>query len=175
MKSNHEKVSKEALHLPIEARAALAGHLLESLNETVAEDVEVAWSKEIARRIDDIDQGKSRPFPGLWHDARSWDDPVAAAAIRLHPNAIAEARAAYEWYAERNLTAANFFIAELDSALVKSKPIRSVGPCTWMARGNFSSDVFPHAVIYRITDSVIQVIAVAHGRYCPGYWKRRRF
>ena len=56
MKLAHQKVFEEALRLPTEARAALAGHLLESLDSAVDEDVELAWSKEIARRIDD--QGK---------------------------------------------------------------------------------------------------------------------
>ena len=34
---------------------------------------------------------------------------------------------------------------------------------------------FPYSVIYRITESAIQVIAVAHGRRRPGYWKTRQF
>ena len=63
MKSDPEKVLKEALRLPIEARAALAGHLLESLDKTVDEDVELAWSEEIARRIDDLDRGKVKTIP----------------------------------------------------------------------------------------------------------------
>jgi putative addiction module component (TIGR02574 family) len=68
MKPSHQKVLKDALRLPAEARAALAGHLLESLDETVDEDVELAWSKEIARRIDDLDQGKVKTVP--WSVAR---------------------------------------------------------------------------------------------------------
>ncbi len=69
MKPNHlKKVLKDALRFPIEARAALAGHLLESLDETVDEDVESAWSKEIARRIDDLDRGKVKTIP--WSVAR---------------------------------------------------------------------------------------------------------
>jgi toxin ParE1/3/4 len=34
---------------------------------------------------------------------------------------------------------------------------------------------FPYAVIYRVTDEAIEVVAVAHGRRRPGYWKTRRF
>jgi len=40
---------KKALALPAEARAALAGSLLESLDDTVAASAEEAWSQEIAR------------------------------------------------------------------------------------------------------------------------------
>jgi putative addiction module component (TIGR02574 family) len=68
MKPTHQKILKDALRLPVEARAALAGHLLESLDETVDEDVELAWSKEIARRIDDLDRGKVKTVS--WSVAR---------------------------------------------------------------------------------------------------------
>jgi putative addiction module component (TIGR02574 family) len=57
MKPNHQKVLKEALSLPPAARAALAGHLLDSLDDSIDEDAESAWSKEIERRIDEIDHG----------------------------------------------------------------------------------------------------------------------
>ncbi|MBI3644356.1 MAG: addiction module protein [Acidobacteriales bacterium] len=59
---------KKALELPAEARAALAGSLLESLDDTVDESVEEEWSKEIARRIDELDSGKVKPIP--WAEAR---------------------------------------------------------------------------------------------------------
>jgi putative addiction module component (TIGR02574 family) len=52
----------------MEARAALAGRLIESLDESVDEDAEVEWDKEIARRTDDLDRGKVKPVP--WSVAR---------------------------------------------------------------------------------------------------------
>jgi len=68
MKSSHKKICEEALRLPAEARAALAGHLLESLDDSVDEDVEAAWSKAILRRIDELDKGKVKAVP--WSMAR---------------------------------------------------------------------------------------------------------
>jgi putative addiction module component (TIGR02574 family) len=68
MKTSHKKVLEEALRLPAEARAALAGHLIESLDDSVDEDSEAAWSKEIARRIEDLDKGKMQTVP--WSVAR---------------------------------------------------------------------------------------------------------
>jgi putative addiction module component (TIGR02574 family) len=68
MKSSHKKVLEEALRLPVAARAALAGHLIESLDESVDEDAELAWDKEIARRIADLDKGKIKTVP--WSVAR---------------------------------------------------------------------------------------------------------
>ncbi len=59
---------KKALALPAEARAALAGSLLESLEDTVDASAEEAWSQEIARRIEELDSGKVKPIP--WAEAR---------------------------------------------------------------------------------------------------------
>jgi plasmid stabilization system protein ParE len=99
---------------------------------------------------------------------------VAAPNVRLHPDAIADATAAYEWYAERNPSAANAFISELDNAIsqIQTGPER----CTMHLHGTrkFLLRRFPYGVVYRITKSAIQVIAVAHGRRRPGYWKSRR-
>jgi putative addiction module component (TIGR02574 family) len=59
---------EKALSLPPEARAALAGSLLDSLDETVDAFAEEEWNKEIARRIEEIDSGKVKPIP--WAEAR---------------------------------------------------------------------------------------------------------
>jgi putative addiction module component (TIGR02574 family) len=62
------EVLKKALALPAEARAALAGSLLESLEETLDASAEEEWSQEIARRIAELDSGKVKPIP--WGEAR---------------------------------------------------------------------------------------------------------
>jgi len=62
-------ILKKALALPAEARAALAGSLLESLDEHPLDlGVEAAWSEEIARRIEELDSGQVKPVP--WAEAR---------------------------------------------------------------------------------------------------------
>ncbi|MFZ0138251.1 MAG: addiction module protein [Candidatus Sulfotelmatobacter sp.] len=59
---------KKALALPPEARAALAGSLLESLDDTVDASAEEEWNQEIARRIQELDSAKVKPIP--WAKAR---------------------------------------------------------------------------------------------------------
>jgi putative addiction module component (TIGR02574 family) len=69
MSSDVFELLKKALALPPEARAALAGSLLESLDEEPADQgVEAAWSEEIKRRIEEIDSGKVKPIP--WEESR---------------------------------------------------------------------------------------------------------
>jgi putative addiction module component (TIGR02574 family) len=69
MKQNIAHILKEALKLPPEARAALAGTLLDSLDETVDKDAEAAWEAEILLRLRDIDEGKIDLMP--WSEART--------------------------------------------------------------------------------------------------------
>jgi putative addiction module component (TIGR02574 family) len=68
MTAEVSELLKKALALPAEARAALAGSLLESLDETVDASAEEEWSQEIARRIAELDSGKVKPIP--WSEAR---------------------------------------------------------------------------------------------------------
>jgi putative addiction module component (TIGR02574 family) len=64
MTSEVSDILKKALALPPEARAAIAGSLLESLNNATADEgVEAAWSQEIKRRIEEIDSVKVRMIP----------------------------------------------------------------------------------------------------------------
>lgn len=69
MSPDVSELLKKALALPQEARAALAGSLLESLDDEPADEgVEEAWSEEIKRRIRELDSGKAKPIP--WVEAR---------------------------------------------------------------------------------------------------------
>jgi len=68
MKTDAAKILEAALKLPPEARAAIAGSLIESLDEFVDENVEAEWADEIAQRIRDLDSGKARTIP--WSKVR---------------------------------------------------------------------------------------------------------
>ena len=59
---------KKALALPAKARAALAGSLLESLEDTMDAAAEEEWNQEIARRIAELGSGRVKPIP--WAEAR---------------------------------------------------------------------------------------------------------
>jgi putative addiction module component (TIGR02574 family) len=54
---------KKAMALPVDARAQLAGSLLDTLDETVDEDVEAAWQNEVALRIHELDTGTAKTIP----------------------------------------------------------------------------------------------------------------
>jgi len=69
MKQNIADILKDALKLPPEARAALAGTLIDSLDDTVDPEAESAWEAEILLRLKEIDQGKVKLMP--WPEART--------------------------------------------------------------------------------------------------------
>jgi len=64
-----DEVLKDALELPVEARAALVDYLLDSLDTAVDPDAERLWQAEILRRAREIDEGSVQLIP--WSELRS--------------------------------------------------------------------------------------------------------
>jgi putative addiction module component (TIGR02574 family) len=69
VKQDINSILQEALKLPVEARAALAGTLFDSLDESIDQDAESAWEAEIALRLKEIDDHKVNLIP--WAEVRS--------------------------------------------------------------------------------------------------------
>ena len=63
-----QEIEAQALRLPPSQRAALAQHLIASLDE--ADEVERAWADEAARRAEALGPGASMPAPDVFADAR---------------------------------------------------------------------------------------------------------
>ena len=57
---NTETLCREALSLPVQARAALAEQLLSSLDSLSEAEIAQLWLHEAARRADDIDRGATK-------------------------------------------------------------------------------------------------------------------
>jgi len=98
---------------------------------------------------------------------------MGAKPLDIHPAALAELKSAVAWYYARNQTAALNFIAELDRAMI----LVTASPARWPS-GEFGSRKFvmrrfPFAIVYREKETVVQVLAIAHGHRRPGYWKAR--
>jgi putative addiction module component (TIGR02574 family) len=57
MERNLKQVFQEAVQLPEQDRATLAGLLIETLDPVSEPDAEAAWSEEIKRRLAQVDAG----------------------------------------------------------------------------------------------------------------------
>lgn len=98
---------------------------------------------------------------------------MAAKLLEIHPAALEEFETAVAWYLERSEIAAARFVAEVDRAidLVAESPSR--WPSGEHATRKFVLRRFPFVIVYRQQETIVQVLAVAHGHRRPGYWKRR--
>lgn len=93
--------------------------------------------------------------------------------LEVHPEAIAEGGAAHSWYADRSPAAAEAFLAELDLAV--SRILEA--PHRWAeyhaGTRRYLLHRFPFSVVYQESRGVIHLVAIAHARRRPGYWKSR--
>ncbi len=67
MSDMHEFLRK-ALRLSPEARAAIAGSLLDRLDERLDTDALARWEDEVGKRLRELDSGAVAPVP--WSEAR---------------------------------------------------------------------------------------------------------
>lgn len=88
--------------------------------------------------------------------------------------ALEEAEAAVDWYAERAPDVATAFAAEL----ARGVEVVARTPGTWpkYIRGTqrYRLRGFPFAVVYLDRPGTVIIVAVAHERRRPGYWRSRR-
>jgi toxin ParE1/3/4 len=94
-------------------------------------------------------------------------------SVEIHPAAIAEARAARQWYEVRSSDAARAFLAELDIAIESIRTSPELYSPYLHGTRRYLLRRYPYLVVYRVIATTVQVIAVAHGRRRPGYWKDR--
>ena len=98
---------------------------------------------------------------------------MARSKIEFEEDARLETIAALEWYLERSEQVAERFLAEISRAVDSV----SAAPKRWPEFGHgtrrFVLHQFPFAIIYRILPSSVRIVAVAHMRRKPGYWKGR--
>jgi plasmid stabilization system protein ParE len=93
--------------------------------------------------------------------------------LDFHPSAVKEARSAFLWYLRRSPLAASRFQAALEDALEQIAETPSRWPVYLHGTRFRLVRRFPFVVVYRQLANRLQIVAVAHGKRKPGYWKRR--
>jgi len=94
-------------------------------------------------------------------------------SVRFHPAAAQEADEAAAWYAERSTRAGIRFLDELDRLidLIRASPESFPVFDSGLRRAVFRR--FPFYVVFRMEDLNITVLAIAHGKRRPRYWRGR--
>lgn len=91
----------------------------------------------------------------------------------FHPEAIAEANAAAEFYERRQKGLGARFVSALDDAIARI--CRNPNVYKEVGTGVRKCRVlrFPYGVIFRDREETTEIVAVMHLRRKPGYWKAR--
>ncbi|MGN2392772.1 type II toxin-antitoxin system RelE/ParE family toxin [Pelomicrobium sp. G1] len=95
------------------------------------------------------------------------------AGVRFYPAAAEEVLAAFEWYAERSEAAAEGSRKELQHAVVAISTAPTRWPRYAACTRRYVFPRFPYSLIYRLRGDEVEVLAVAHGKRRPGYWRAR--
>ena len=98
---------------------------------------------------------------------------MTAKQLSFHPAAIEEAEAAARWYRDRSPRAAARFVEETNQVIERILDAPQRWPPGPRGTRKVKLPCFPFLLIYREADDAIQILAVAHGRRRPGYWKKR--
>jgi len=93
--------------------------------------------------------------------------------VRLLVDTIFETRAAFLWYRKRSDLAAERFRDEFNHAIDAISDSPEAWPPYVHETRRYLLRRFPFMVVYPVTPKEIQIVAVAHARRRPGYWKDR--
>ena len=91
--------------------------------------------------------------------------------VDIAPAAEGDIREAFAWYRDRNARAAQDFRLEVFSAIERI----AQGPLIRAAGENGTRKRilrrFPYTVMYEVNQRTVTILAVAHQRRRPGYWR----
>jgi toxin ParE1/3/4 len=93
--------------------------------------------------------------------------------VSVHPEAEAETDGAFEWYWARSESAALGFDAELRIALRALQKNPQIYATYLSGTRRIMLNRYPFSIVYRELPRKIQIVAVAHSKRRPDYWKRR--
>lgn len=92
---------------------------------------------------------------------------------RFHPQAWQEVEAADDWYRTRNPEASVRFLSALYDGLENIARWPRRWPVYYQGTRRFLLHRFPFSIIYREEADALSILAVAHHKRKPGYWKSR--
>jgi plasmid stabilization system protein ParE len=99
---------------------------------------------------------------------------MPGAAIRFHPAAAREFWAALRWYQTCSTQAAQKFRSEFKRTAKRISAALEQGMLYRKAQRWMRVRRFPFLVYYQIIDATqVVILAFAHARRRPGYWRRR--
>jgi hypothetical protein len=93
--------------------------------------------------------------------------------VRFFLEASEELVDASNWYGRRSAVAETAFLHEVDVSIAaildapQRWPLYVDGTCRYVFRR------FPFSVVYYVEDGIVLIVALAHDKRRPGYWRGR--
>jgi plasmid stabilization system protein ParE len=94
-------------------------------------------------------------------------------AYSFHPDADAELEGAIQFYETRVRGLGRSFLAEVERTIFLIRHFPDAGKPEALGCRRVVVARFPYSVVYRHAQDRILVLAIAHQRRRPGYWRRR--
>jgi plasmid stabilization system protein ParE len=91
----------------------------------------------------------------------------------FHPDADAELEEAALFYESRMAGLGRSFAAEVERTVALVREYPDAGSTVGPKRRRVLVARFPYSIVYRQDPDAIVIVAVAHQRRRPGYWRRR--
>jgi plasmid stabilization system protein ParE len=101
-------------------------------------------------------------------------ESVKLRRVEFLREAAREVEEALEWYNERSTLAASEFLQEVDRALQLAAQRPQAWPVFEAGTHRIVMQRYPFSIIFRVVPGIIQIVAVAHHKRKPGYWRQRR-
>jgi plasmid stabilization system protein ParE len=93
--------------------------------------------------------------------------------VDVLPQALEEAREARDYYLSKSAAAEEAFRKELEHAVSMIREHPETWPVYVHGTRRFVLHRFPFSVVYRTVDASPLIVAIAHAKRKPGYWRSR--
>jgi plasmid stabilization system protein ParE len=94
--------------------------------------------------------------------------------VEFHPAASEELEAASSFYEGRRSGLGDELADEIEDVCLLLSEYPAIGRKVDGVHRSVPLRRFPFMLFYRVRGTVVQIVAVAHKRKRPGYWRRRR-
>ena len=93
--------------------------------------------------------------------------------LLFHPEAQAELISAINYYEGQNIGLGNIFLTEIENSIKKIEK----NPTYWKVLAKevrrYQVPRFPYSIFYIYLSDLIYIVAIAHNKRRPNYWKER--
>ena len=93
--------------------------------------------------------------------------------VRFQSYAAEELLHSARWYFAQSQIASENFLHEIDRCVLRISESPETFPKYFYGTRRVLMKTFPYSIVFRIKPETIEIIALAHAKRRPGYWKRR--